>query len=149
MKRGRRESSVEILRRHGINPTPQRTRVLDVFKDCPGVHFTNDSLFDELVERGYKIGIATVFRTTQLFVGAGLIMPVDLGDGKMRYELRKTEEEHMHHHLVCRVCGGLFEYDKDLLDELEAKIEAELGFKIEDHSLNFTGICADCQKKLR
>ena len=32
-------------------------------------------------------------------------------------------EKHQHHHLICLKCGRVYEFEDDLLEELEQKIE--------------------------
>ena len=52
----------------------------------------------------------------------------------------------MHHHLICTRCNAVIEVEDDLLEELEDRIGKEYEFKIVDHSLQFFGICKQCQK---
>ena len=62
-----------------------------------------------------------------------------------RYELVHEDELHRHHHLICTKCGKVIEVEGDLLENLEAKIEKQYNFKINDHSVKFFGICENCK----
>jgi Fur family ferric uptake transcriptional regulator len=79
----------------------------------------------------------------------GVVCKMNFDDGCNRYELVHDEEDHQHHHLVCRGCGKVEEVEDDLLEVLEEKIEEKYNFKINDHSVKFYGYCSECRKNLR
>ena len=70
-------------------------------------------------------------------------------DGLSRYDLRRTSNEHFHHHLLCIECGNIEEIHEDLLGEVEKDVEARYQFVVKEHRLTFHGICRDCQQKMR
>ncbi len=59
------------------------------------------------------------------------------------YELSQGEH---HDHLVCVKCGRVEEFVDTLIEERQAKIAADAGFKMTDHALNIYGLCPTCQK---
>lgn len=83
----------------------------------------------------------TIYRELFAFNSNGIIREVDFGDGKKRYELSNLGH---HHHLICKKCNKV---DDIFLDEeyLLKKVEKESSFKIENHSLEFFGVCNSCQ----
>lgn len=90
--------------------------------------------------------LATIYRTLQLFDECGLIKKLNFGDGCYRYELSE-DEKHQHHHLVCLNCGDVFEFDDDLLEELENKITKKDNFIVVDHMVKILGYCNKCHEK--
>lgn len=143
------EKYIDLLSDSGFRITEQRLAILQVLMDNQHRHLTNDDIHD-LVRSTYpEIGLATVYRTTQVLSNLGIITTLNIGDGKERYEMRSTTGEHNHHHLICTECGGVSEFTEDLLDDLEDRITKEYGFSIADHELKFIGICSDCQEKLK
>lgn len=93
----------------------------------------------------YKnIGLATIYRTLQLLDECGVIKKLNFGDGCYRYELSE-DKKHQHHHLVCLNCGNVYEFDDDLLDELEKKITEQNNFTVVDHVVKILGYCSQCQ----
>lgn len=86
---------------------------------------------------------ATVFRIVNMFTEKGLLKPIQLNEGKFRYELTSKED---HHHLVCENCGEIEDISDCNISALEKDIEKKKKFKVTSHSLEFFGICADCQK---
>jgi Fur family ferric uptake transcriptional regulator len=71
-----------------------------------------------------------------------IINRVEFGEGKYRYELKKNH----HHHLICTNCGKIEEVEGDFLKKMEDDIFKSKKFKVESHSLEFFGLCEDCQK---
>ncbi len=135
------------LRTSGHKLTPQRQAIVDILIDCVGKHLTVEEVFDLVRVRRPEIGLATVYRTIVLLHEQDIVTRLDLIDGTARYELKRDDENHTHHHLFCVKCSRVFEFMDDLLDPLEEEIEKEYHFKILNHSLKFYGICDECAKE--
>lgn len=135
------------LKDNGYKLTPQRQAIVDIFIECIGKHLTVEEVFDLVKVRKPEIGLATVYRTVVLMHEQDILTRLDLIDGTARYELKRDDENHTHHHLFCVKCSKVFEFMDDLLDPLEEEIEKEYHFKILNHSLKFYGICNECAKE--
>lgn len=127
--KGRRKSLYreEILRLFAGNDTPQAaTDILAVIQRA-----------------GKNPNKTTIYRELDLLVEEGIIKPVNLLEGKHRYQL--ITDKH-YHHLVCTNCKKIeqVELENDL-DKVESKIAQSKHFKVQDHSLEFFGTCEDCQ----
>ena len=92
-----------------------------------------------------EIGIATIYRSLQLFESLNIVAKVDFDDGFSRYEIKENTEDHHHHHLICLDCGKIIEVQIDLLESLEATIESQEEFAITDHNVKFYGYCKACK----
>lgn len=137
----------ENLKKNGYKLTPQRRAIVDIIVMEEGTHLTTEELYDLVRKECPEIGLATVYRTVQLLGEIGVLSKLDLNDGCSRYELVHEEENHQHHHLICKNCGKVIEVHGDLLDYLEHSIEEKYNFKVINHSVKFYGICCDCLKK--
>jgi Fur family ferric uptake transcriptional regulator len=137
----------EKLKNKGYRNTEQRQAVLSAIIDNQGRHLSTEEIYDIVKEVSPEIGLATVYRTLLLLEEMKLIHKIDFNDGRSRYELTKSNEEHLHHHLVCTQCGSINEVKEDLLGQLEDQIYNKNGFLVTNHSVKFYGICSDCQKK--
>lgn len=138
----------EDLKKKGYKLTPQRRAIVDTIIQSEGKHLTAEEIYDEVKKICPEIGLATVYRTIQLFEQIGLVSKLQLNDGCSRYEIVHSDERHMHHHLICNICNSVIEVEDDLLEQLEEKIKKQYKFKILDHSVKFYGICEECQKKM-
>ncbi len=87
----------------------------------------------------------TVYRQLAAMMRSNVIEEVRLTDRSVRYEL--AENKH-HHHLVCLKCHKIEDvsFDEDF-GRQEKIIKKKTGFTITQHSLEFFGLCAECQKK--
>ncbi|MCX7951141.1 MAG: transcriptional repressor [Clostridiales bacterium] len=137
------------LKGQGYKLTPQRRAVLDVIIENEGKHLSSEEIYDIVKANCPDIGLATVYRTLNLLEKMGVICKMNFDDGCNRYELVHDEEDHQHHHLICRGCGKVEEVEDDLLDVLEQKIEEKYQFTIKDHSVKFYGYCSECIEKSR
>lgn len=127
--------------------TPQRQAILQVLVDNREGHLSADDVYMKAKEKHPDVGLATVYRTLELFEKLGIVYRLDYGDGQARYEYNDGVEEHYHHHLICLSCGRIQEFNYDLLDDIEKIISSKTNFKIVDHCLRIFGYCAECSSK--
>ncbi|MBE3578115.1 MAG: transcriptional repressor [Limnochordales bacterium] len=125
--------------------TPQRQLVLQVLAREGDSHLSAEEIYLLARREMPEIGLATVYRTLELFAELGVISRLEVGAGQARYELNRQPDLHYHHHLICRKCGRIEEFREDLLEELERRVEEETGFSITDHNLRFFGLCRSCR----
>lgn len=140
------EEIKEKLKKEGYKLTTQRVAILNVIFDNADEHLSSEEIYDYVKIEYPEIGIATVYRTLQLFEKLDIIYRVNFDDGFNRYELNTDSDNHQHHHLICMDCGSITEVKLDLLENLEKGIELETKFKIIDHNVKFFGYCKNCQE---
>jgi len=137
-----------LMRDRAYKLTPQRQTILKTFLRHADQHLSAEDIY-HLVKPHYPdIGLATVYRTLDILAELGVLQRNDFGDGRSRYEFSRQDEHH-HHHLICLRCGGVSEFDDDLLESLEAMIGKRNKFKVIDHVLKFYGYCAKCQAEMK
>jgi Fur family ferric uptake transcriptional regulator len=136
------ESMSERLRGAGYRLTAPRLAVLQVV-EAAGEHLG----YAETLERGRAIypalGRATVYRTLELLTELGVLRPLYLGEGGVRF----AHVSEGHHHLVCLDCGVAIHFDECPAGELEQALEERLGFQIQSHMLEFYGLCKECRRR--
>ncbi len=137
-----------IMRNRAYKLTPQRQTILKIFFKHADQHLSAEDVY-QLVKPLYPdIGMATVYRTLDIFAELGVLQKNDFGDGRSRYEFSRQDEHHHHHHLICLHCGSVSEFDDDLLESLETMITKRNKFKVVDHVLKFYGYCEKCQAEM-
>jgi Fur family transcriptional regulator, ferric uptake regulator len=128
------------LHEAGERVTRQRLLVADAL-DAVGRQVTAQDLWERLREREPGIGRATVFRTLDALVVAGVARRLEQ-DGHI-YAYVACRPEH-HHHLACRRCGRVEEIGEGYIQPVAERVAAERGFRIDDARLDFYGLCARC-----
>jgi len=134
------DSTADRLREAGERVTRQRLLVSDALA-AVGRQVTAQDLYDRLRRREPRIGRATVFRTLEALVSAGVARRLEL-DGHI-YGYVACRPEH-HHHLACDRCGRVEEIDEGYVTPVAERVAADLGFTIDDARLDFYGRCARC-----
>ncbi len=135
------------LKKKGYKLTPQRRNTLNVILEHEREHLSIEEIYDLVKEDCPEIGLATVYRTIQLFEDIGLVNKHNFDDGCNRYELADPKQDHNHHHLICLSCGEVSEMDDDLLEELEQEVKRKKGFEVTNHTLKLFGYCKKCKDK--
>lgn len=128
----------------GLRSTEQRRLIIDTFFE-QAEHVSVDELLEQVKARDPRIGYATVYRTLKMLVEGGIVHEHRFGDGFTRYEL--TDEDAHHDHLICLVCGKITEFEEPLIEELQERIAARYGFRVEDHKHELYGTCRECAAK--
>jgi len=136
----------EKLKERECKFTPQRKATFDVLMENPSKHLSTEDIYDLVKEKYPDIGLATIYRTLQLFDDLNIIKKLNFNDGCYRYELSENQR-HQHHHLICIQCGTVYEFDDDLLEDLEHKISINKNFTVTDHMVKLFGYCRLCKDK--
>lgn len=133
-------STADRLRDAGGRVTRQRLLVADALGSMAR-QVTAQDLYDHLRRRHPRIGRATVFRTLEALVSAGVARRLER-DGHV-YGYVACRPEH-HHHVACDRCGRVEEIDEGYIAPVAERLSADLGFQIDDARLDFYGRCARC-----
>jgi Fur family ferric uptake transcriptional regulator len=124
----------------GARVTRQRLLVAEALA-AAGRQITADDLYRSLGRREPVLGRATVFRTLETLVAAGVARRLEL-EGHV-YAYVACQPEH-HHHLACTRCGRVEEIDEAYVRPIARRVAREKGFEIDDARLDFYGRCAAC-----
>ena len=138
-------SVADRLHDAGERVTRQRLLIADALESV-GRQVTAQELYDRIRHRERGIGRATVFRTLEALVAAGVARR-RAREGHV-YGYVACRPEH-HHHLACDRCGRVVEIDEAYIRPVAERVAADLGFTIDDARLDFYGLCADCRAALR
>ncbi len=123
--------------------TAQRKLILQILIENKGEHLSAEEVYNIVKNEDPGIGLATVYRTLELFSELDIIQQLTFDDTCRRYEL-DTGDDH-HHHLVCSNCGRVIEFNDQILEEFEQDLQQKHNFKVTDHKIKFYGYCEDCQ----
>lgn len=123
----------------GLKQTNQRKIIAEAMLAASGKHFDAESLHSALKDAGHDIGLATVYRTLNLFKDAGLINHRVFADSSGFFEIDQPESHH--DHLFCKDCGRVIEFENSEIEALQKAIAQQYGFELLDHRLDLWGKC--------
>jgi Fur family ferric uptake transcriptional regulator len=133
---------LESLRSAGGRRSSKRDLIVNVFLEQEG-HLSADDLFDLVRKRDAHIGRATVYRTLQWMLDAGVARKVDFGEGRFRFEHSFRHPRHFH--LICKTCNRSFEFLSSDIELFIEEIAAERGFSPSQSVLQVYGTCEACR----
>ena len=90
-----------------------------------------------------RISRATVYRTLQWMVDAGVARKVDFGEGRFRFEHSYRHPRHFH--LICKTCNRSSEFLSSDIEGLIEEIAAARGFAARQSVLQIYGTCEQCR----
>jgi Fur family ferric uptake transcriptional regulator len=133
----------ERLAAAGCRITASRRAVVRALNEAGG-----PLLPQEILERGQqihqKLGLVTVYRTLNLLVEMSIVRRIHQENGCHSYTLASPGHRHA---LICQDCNRTVEFPgEDDIHALIGRIEAETGYRVQDHLLQLFGLCPDCQE---
>jgi Fur family ferric uptake transcriptional regulator len=133
------EEITKKIQQEGYRLTSQRQQIIDALTSSPQSVL---EIISFLKSKGVSVDKVTIYRTLDCFVKLGIAAKTQFKDKTAKYELL-TASNH-HHHLVCDQCGSVEDIPLD--DSILLKrVRKQTDFQIKSHSLEFFGICANCQ----
>lgn len=138
----------EYLLTRGKRLTRERETIVDeVFASHE--HFDTDQLVNRLSGRsgGKRVSRATVYRTLDDMVLAGLLRKVARSHDREVYEHDYGYPQH--DHMICSKCGTLIEFENAPLSRLLEGVTTEHDFRMTGHRLEVYGLCAECSRPPR
>jgi Fur family ferric uptake transcriptional regulator len=129
------------LNKRDLKATPARVAVMK-FLDSSEKPADVNTILKEFENKKIDVDPATVFRMMNLFVKKGIANQVSFQEGRTRYELSSRKD---HHHLICENCGSTEDVADYFMKNFEKQISKKNSFLVKRHSLEFFGICKNCQ----
>ena len=96
-----------------------------------------------VAEEDARISRATIYRTLQWMVEAGIARKVDFGEGRFRFEHSYRHPRHFH--LICKTCSQSFEFLSSDIEALIEEIAEARRFAPRQSVLQIYGTCENCQ----
>jgi Fur family ferric uptake transcriptional regulator len=128
------------LAKHQLKLTRQREQILSTFLKME--HVSAEQMYRMLAKKNPHIGLATIYRTLNLFCQAGLAQARHFGT-QTQYD-NVTHKGH-HDHLICTGCGKIVEFENCDIERLQEEVARRHGFTIETHKLELYGLCSGCR----
>lgn len=124
--------ALSVLRRHGIQPTPQRIAVAEHVLGAK-THPSADEVWEQVRRRCRTLSRATVYNTLNLFVEKGLLRTQVLKEGTVVFDPRVDA----HHHFIDVNTGKIYDVPWDAL-KVTGK-EALRGFEVREYQVILRG----------
>lgn len=120
--------------------TRSQERIFDLLKSLNRAISAQD-IYVELRNRNQNVGLATVYRALEALKLEGVVQVRTLASGESLYSSVQQDK----HHLTCLQCGKSIPIHQCPVHELETQLHQSHKFKIFYHTLEFFGLCKQCQ----
>lgn len=124
----------------GLRSSKQRQVILEELRKVK-THPTADEIYDMVRQRLPRVSLGTVYRNLELLSKAGMIMTLEYGSGRMRFD--GTPQNH--YHVRCVDCGRVDDVDLEVAPELERSVAGMVDYEVIGHRLEFLGRCPGCR----
>ncbi|MDP8299711.1 MAG: transcriptional repressor [Candidatus Tantalella remota] len=134
----------------GYRMTVPRQAIIEVLQKTKK-HLSAEDIYMEVHKIFPQVGLTTVYRTLELLTDMGMIYKFDFREGRARYEMVEGLKKEHHHHLVCTKCKRVINYTEfideeiDFLKRAEKELSKKYNFEINDHIIQFYGLCDKCR----
>jgi Fur family transcriptional regulator, ferric uptake regulator len=133
---------VDTHRPAGGRRSGKRDLIVDLFLRETG-HLTADELVALVRRTDRRISRATIYRTLQWMVEAGIARRVDFGGGKFKFETAYRHPRHFH--LICKTCQRSFEFLSSDIEALVEEVASARSFKPTQSVVQIFGTCQQCE----
>ena len=130
------------LKPEGGKRSSKREQIINVFLRQEG-HLTADDLVDIIRREDQRISRATVYRTLQWMIDAGIARKVDFGEGRFRFEHSYRQPRHFH--LICKTCHRSFEFLSSDIEGLVEEVASARAFTPSQSVVQIYGTCEACR----
>ncbi len=119
--------------------TNQRRIILEELKSVK-THPTADEIYGMVRQKMPRISLGTVYRNLEVLSSLGLVRKLENAAGQKRFD----GDVSPHHHIRCETCGKVGDiFDASDISGIELEVSTE--FRITGVSLEFSGVCPQCQ----
>jgi len=133
-------SALDELRAQGSRVTKARVAILDVLSSSDA-HQSADDIAQAVDRIEPGVHRATVYRTLDSLVAAGLVAHTHLGHGTAVYHLITIP----HAHLQCQQCGAVIDIPHSVLRSMSKRVIDDYGFTLDVGHSALLGLCQGCQ----
>ncbi len=136
------EQIVRVFRSKGFKITPQRLAIFEILQGNTS-HPSAERIYSQLRESHPSISFTTVYNTLETLRDIGEIQELTIDSRRKHYD----PDISRHHHVLCTKCGHIEDVFVDYSSYLRLPEEVRARFKVQNHQVQFYGICSNCQSQ--
>ncbi len=125
--------AIERCQALGMRLSRQRRYILELLWDVQS-HLSAREIYDQLNQRGKKIGHTSVYQNLDALFDHGIIECVERSDGRLYSHLNSS-----HSHVTCLDSQKIIDINIELPSAVIQEVEQRTGVKITDYRIDFFG----------
>jgi Fur family transcriptional regulator, ferric uptake regulator len=146
------KSAERILVNDNYKLTKPRKFILEFLNESTRL-YDAETLYLNIRKKHPEIGIATVYRTLNLFAKLQIIKRIILGSGKTYYSFQEETPNKAFVYMICTRCGKIITHNKCLDNSIILEVDSfknilkKCKLKVENIQVQFYGLCEECKDK--
>lgn len=133
----------KLLQEKRLKVTKGRLEVLEILEHST-VPMNTEEIFAKL-QFDTSPSFTSLYRILNQLANVGLLRKNIYQNGITYYESANDSHRHF---IICSSCGKIQQVSHCPIENITKKIEQDTGYIVGSHTLEFKGICPDCQKKM-
>lgn len=125
---------------HKTRMTKQKKVIMELLEGTD-THPTADWVYEEARKILPDISLGTVYRNLRVLTETGVIQELSYGSTYSRYDGNPMA----HYHFICNVCGRVLDIPIEIQESLNKLVEEATNWVVEQHRLEFSGVCGGCK----
>jgi Fe2+ or Zn2+ uptake regulation protein len=105
-------------------------------------HPTAAEVYETLRLRAPNISLGTVYRNLSVLSESGRLLRLPMPDTGDRFDGNLAE----HSHVVCGVCGKVWDVDITLPEDTRERVKNDTGVTVSSGGIVISGLCDECAK---
>ncbi len=134
------KEAIEKLKSRGYLISMPRVAILKYVLE-KRTHHTAESVYEGIRKEYPAISLATVYNTLKMLSKEGILVQLNISEGKVYYD----SNVHEHSHFLCTECDKI--EDVNFICKDAYSLKEVNGNKIDYFHIYFYGICKDCLLK--
>lgn len=128
--------------------TKPKEYILEFLKNHKNTSFSVQDIYDEIIEAGYSINLATVYRNVVKMTESGMLLKHQAANSKYAtYQYVESSKCLTHFHFECKKCGAVLALGNKETSDFVEMIQQKLGFIVDPQNTYLTGTCAKCGER--
>ena len=133
------DSISQRIKDHGLRATAARVAILE-WLATDRRHPTAELVHESLRGRFPTLSLSTVYATLETLIREGLIRRVAPQSGRLRVDGTPLD----HDHAICRMCGGIHDVARDLIQRPVAPDRLPSGLQVVNLHIEYEVLCPPC-----
>jgi Fur family ferric uptake transcriptional regulator len=134
-----------LLIKKNLKKTFPRLKVLEILDRADGF-LSADDIHSSFKDEAHSLPLSTIYRVLDSFLKEDIVHELNLDHRNIK--LYEIAHKHHAHHLICVECDKVIHLKECPVHSFEEDLKETYGFKMNHHSLDFYGVCDQCQKAL-
>ena len=137
------DNIAKTLNNSDLKATPQRIAIYEYLLGTD-THPTAEAIYNALRPTHPTLSLATVYKNVASLRDAGLLLEINIGEDRCRYDAHTAE----HAHVVCRKCRKVFDIAMPIDTSGHKKtVSLMTNMDIDTCMMYYYGVCEDCWNK--